>query len=54
MTDEARQARNAYMAEWRKKHPEKEEEYKSRYWERKAAGLVGTDKKKRTTRTTHK
>lgn len=50
MTDEARQARNAYMAEWRKRHPEKEREYKEKYWQRRAEGAIGKSKK----RTTHK
>lgn len=28
----AREARNAYMREWRKKHPGKQQEYMKRYW----------------------
>ena len=41
MSIEARKARNLYLREWRKKNPEKDREYKARYWariaERKAA-----------------
>lgn len=31
----AREARNAYYREWRKKHPEKQREYMQRYWARR-------------------
>ena len=36
LTKEAREARAAYMREWRKRHPEKAQEYNARMWERKA------------------
>ena len=39
MTPEARSACNAYMREWRKNHPEKNREYKEKYWERRAQQL---------------
>lgn len=31
----AREARNAYMREWRKKNPGKQQEYMKRYWVRR-------------------
>lgn len=37
LTPEAREARAAYMREWRKKNAEKTKEYNARKWERKAA-----------------
>lgn len=36
LSDEAREARNAYMREWIKKNPEKVRERNRRYWEKKA------------------
>ena len=36
MTQEAREARNAYRREWYKRNPEKRREYESRYWTKKA------------------
>lgn len=39
MTDEAKKARSEYMKKWRKRNPEKEREYKARYWERKATKM---------------
>lgn len=36
MTEEARKAAAEYMREWRKKNPEKQEEYRRAYWQRKA------------------
>jgi len=36
MTDEAREARNAYKRTWYKNHPDKRREYMERYWQRKA------------------
>jgi len=36
MTDEAREARNAYKRAWYKKNPEKRREYQERYWQRKS------------------
>lgn len=34
MTDEAKRARAAYIKEWRAKNPNKDKEYKARYWEK--------------------
>ena len=31
-----RQARSAYLREWRKKNPNKSKEYSDRYWEKRA------------------
>lgn len=39
LSEEARQARNAYGREYRRKHPEKVREYNRNYWEKKAQGL---------------
>ncbi len=36
MTDSAREARNAYLREWRKKNKDKVKAAKERYWEKKA------------------
>lgn len=36
LSDKARQERNAYMRDWRKKHREHVQEYQREYWERKA------------------
>ena len=36
LSKEAREARNAYLREWRNRNKEKDAEYKKRYWERKA------------------
>ena len=36
MNDKAREARNAYMREWRKKNRDRVREYNSSYWERKS------------------
>ena len=36
MTEQARQARNAYQRKWRKQNPEKFQAQIERYWERKA------------------
>jgi hypothetical protein len=35
----AKEARNLYYREWRKKNKDKVREYQRRYWERKAAQL---------------
>lgn len=37
LNDEARQVRNAYMRQYRKRNPEKTREMNRRYWERRAA-----------------
>lgn len=39
MTEEARKAAAAYMREWRKKNPDKQEEYRAAYWKRKAEAM---------------
>ncbi|UBK77276.1 hypothetical protein KLF35_11265 [Clostridium perfringens] len=36
MNDKAREERNAYMREWRKKNRDRVREYNSSYWERKS------------------
>lgn len=36
LSEAARLARNRYQREWHQAHPEKEREYRQRYWERKA------------------
>ena len=36
MTDQAKEARNAYRREWNRKNPDKLKEYQARYWQRKA------------------
>ena len=36
MTNLGEQARKKYMAEWRKKHPDRIKDYNRRYWERVA------------------
>jgi len=36
LSEDARQARNAYLREWRKKNAEKHAEYQRRYWEKRA------------------
>lgn len=37
MTDNAKDARNAYRRKWAKNNPDKLREYQTRYWEKKAA-----------------
>ena len=37
MNDKAREERNAYMREWRKKNKEKVKKYQENYWKRKAS-----------------
>lgn len=36
MSNEARELRNKYLREWRKKNKEKVEKHRHDYWERKA------------------
>ena len=36
MNDKAREERNAYLREWRKKNKDKVKKYNSNYWKRKA------------------
>jgi DNA-directed RNA polymerase specialized sigma24 family protein len=44
LSEKARQLRNAYQHEWRKKHPEKARQYNETYWERKASSYTPADK----------
>lgn len=37
MNKDAREARNKYSREWRKKNPDKVKSYREKYWTRKAA-----------------
>lgn len=50
MTNEARQARNAYQRKWRRENPEKFQAQIDRYWQKKAdkmkAESAEPDKKK--------
>ena len=39
MNEQARQARNEYMRQWRKKNPDKVRAIKARYWEKKATKI---------------
>lgn len=36
LSPEAREARNRYLREWRKKNPNKVKEHQANYWERQA------------------
>ena len=36
LSQEAKEARNAYYREWRKKNPEKMKRYQENYWKKKA------------------
>ena len=36
LSQEAKEARRAYLRKWRRENPEKVKEQKRRYWERKA------------------
>lgn len=36
LSEEAKEARRAYLRKWRRENPEKVKEQKRRYWERKA------------------
>ena len=36
LSQEAKEARNAYYREWRKKNPEKMKRYQEKYWKKKA------------------
>jgi hypothetical protein len=40
----AREARNRYYREWRKKNPEKVKESNERYWAKKAAEMATEEK----------
>lgn len=36
LSDKAKEARNAYMREWRRKNKERDEKRLNKYWEKKA------------------
>ena len=36
LTEAAKEAKRAYLREWRKRNKAKQREYENRYWERKA------------------
>lgn len=49
MTDQqreaARQARNAYLREWRRRNPEKYQAQRDRYWMRKAEQMANSEQR---------
>ena len=40
LSEAAKQARNDYQREYRRKHPEKLKQYMARYWEKKAEQIT--------------
>ena len=46
LSKEARQARNEYMREWRRKNKDKVKKYQKDYWERQASNKGDKVKKK--------
>lgn len=44
MSEKAKEARRAYLRDYRRRNPEKAKEAKARYWERKAAKLQTEEK----------
>lgn len=40
LSEAAKQARNDYQSEYRRKHPEKLKQYMARYWEKKAEQIT--------------
>jgi len=42
MSKEAKSAKAKYLREWRKKNPTKQQEYNTRYWEKKALAMQTT------------
>lgn len=44
MSEDARNARNAYYRAWRAKNPDKVRSSNERYWSKKAAEMTATDK----------
>lgn len=40
LSEQARALRKNYMRKWRQAHPEKDREYHTRYWNKKAAKLT--------------
>lgn len=49
MTEQARQARNAYQHKWRKENPEKFQAQLERYWTRKAEKMQEEQQTNQTT-----
>lgn len=45
MTDEARAAKRLYQKEWRRRNPDRVQEYNARYWQGQAQKM-GVDPKK--------
>jgi DNA-binding NarL/FixJ family response regulator len=46
LSEKAKELRNAYQREWKRKHPEKVRQYFKNYWEKKAAGYTPADRAK--------
>ena len=45
ISQEAREVRNAYYREWRKKNPEKMKQYQENYWKKKAQKMQEQEEK---------
>lgn len=45
LSPQARECRNRYMREWRKKHPERAREGRVSYWEKRAAAEAAAEDK---------
>lgn len=46
LSEEAKKARAIYIREWRKKNPDKVQEYEARRWEKKAQEYAKRDETK--------
>ncbi len=46
LSEEARQAKNAYQRNWHKEHPGRASKYVKEYWERKAGIVLQREAKK--------
>lgn len=46
LSQEAKEARRAYLRKWRRENPEKVKEQKRRYWERKAQEIQEEEEEK--------
>ena len=46
LSQEAKEARNAYYREWRKKNPEKMKRYQENYWKKKAQEIQEEEEEK--------
>lgn len=44
LSEEAKEARRAYLRKWRRENPEKVREQRRRYWERKAKEMQEQEK----------